>query len=585
MNRKKLRKIKSAVFATLLVLSMVGESLTAFAATDIGIDLDPSENEMVMYDPAAALFDSVDEAEVPETAVQGDDIPEAAEQEDGRLETPETLDNTEAPVQELTDEIKDADAEELQPIDESIDGDGLNEEGEDGILTDEEAESDDGSTVKHVFNVPEECPRDGVSPSNNVTRYLLVGETEYFVDFADKSYDNAFVSEYGSAALNRTTKYTCKPSGIVSFSKKKIEGIKFVQVKGKKAGTTVGYRTAYYTTYRTRHIVDIVTKDYQHITYVVCKPDFTQKSFKINDPNSTVNLMSYITGVDGYDDKIGVQFASSNTKVADVSENGVVTFKSKGNAKITATFYSNAGEKCCKATVSFKVVPPVLSKTLAVVKPGKSTKVTLKNVQSAVSWSSKGNVSLTTSGKNNETVSIAGVAPCVTFVYANVSTGSGTMQFKIVVGVEQTEFDQKITVGSEVYEAREDHKMAAQMIDLCNKNRRANGLPEFIAKDNLWNGSDSRARQLMLGNPRGEGTYTDPFGSTTYEMDSYQPASASSSFNFFYKAKTGYLKTVLCDASYKNIGVTVYRTKTKIPVSVSGKTKKCNCFMVTAIGK
>ncbi len=74
---------------------------------------------------------------------------------------------------------------------------------------------------------------------------------------------------------------------------------------------------------------------------------------------------------------------SSNKKIAEVGENGLLVIKKSGTVKLTATFPAEKGMTAKKLTIKLKVKMPQFKKTTYTVKTGKTIKTAVKNADEA----------------------------------------------------------------------------------------------------------------------------------------------------------------------------------------------------------
>ena len=236
-----------------------------------------------------------------------------------------------------------------------------------GHTVEEPDEYIDKEALDTVIEIPEDEVSGPQYTDSDKTRYLMVGESHYFMSFENSSFD-----EYFPEGVKRTQRPIITPKGILRHSKKiDDEGMLRLIFKGIKPGKAeVVFKTAFkggsYTTYP--------------IKFTVVKPVLTKTKFSdITSLGTTINLADYVDGMEGFEREYSVDWSSSKTSVANVDENGLVTMAGSGTAKIKGVFTTpNNGKGVVSAAVTVKI--PKLNKKSVTLIPGQKIKITLGNM-------------------------------------------------------------------------------------------------------------------------------------------------------------------------------------------------------------
>ncbi len=226
-------------------------------------------------------------------------------------------------------------------------------------------------------------------------------------------------------ADNKTIKWSCSPSSVASVSDNGV-------VIAKKAGTAKVTATA----------VDGSGKK------AVCKVKVTDPNVKVTgvklnkssasiDKGKTITLTATVKPKNASNTK--VTWKSSNTSIATVSSDGVVTAKKAGTATITATTKDGNKKATCKVTVkeakTVKVTGVSLNKTSASVEKGNS--ITLKATIKPSNATNK-NVTWKSSDKRIATVDsngkVKGVKKGTATITVTTKDGSKKATCKVTVG-------------------------------------------------------------------------------------------------------------------------------------------------------
>ncbi|MBO4904331.1 MAG: Ig-like domain-containing protein [Lachnospiraceae bacterium] len=419
-------------------------------------------------------------------------------------------------------------------------------------------------------------------PGDVQTYKILVGQNITTYNEGDPAFDDQFAAAFGEDARKRTIKYRVDPSGLLSMSTKKMNGIKTQFFTGKKPGTATIYVTRKWKDYENERILANI---------IVTKPEIDKANQKItvNNLNDTYEMTDIVNWVDGIaPDSYNVAWKSANDSVANVDTTGHVTFGKAGTAKVTGTFTLGTGKVV--VTTTFKVVVPALSKTCVTMKAGGSAKITLKNVKegSWVEWKTSSMLDCISSGKKNETLTIKTTSQSGTCIcYCSVNG----MTFYFVVGVADSARNVSVPLAGETIMITCDSKATAEFLDQIVQYRVKNGLPVITNIGTLGRGANTRVVEL----PFSTESYTRPDGSDSktaysadvvYQGEYFGAMGGKAMFNEYMKYP-GFQNAIL-RTDISMMGVQFIQTTQKYPfwVYVNGKSvkKNINRFMVITFG-
>lgn len=431
----------------------------------------------------------------------------------------------------------------------------------------------------------DELEEAGDTISYGESMVLMVGEAIWDTSPADKSYDEYYYQNYGEAALKRKVKVKMKPSGIVSISQKANKDEKYLVEKAKKPGDVqVEWITSWKDGKETKTEITQFTD-----TVVTCKLNKTK--FTINDTSQIIDLYDYMSWVDQqYPNKYYAEWKSSNEKVATVSggdDNGVVSFLGFGSAKITGIITTDLGGKITM-TATFKVVLPKLSKELIVLKPGKSVKISLKNVDpdAQVTWTTSDQYPTTGNGPN-------AVVQCdvtgINGYYARKSARVGTKRFYFYVATPASGYlNYNVNLGNgqtTTVEAMLDRKSEAEYWLCVDKFREKNGLNVISDISALSSGAETRALEMTQAGTapqlvyRPDGSWYSTAYSQSLVVGLHSVGNGSGTAAYKAQVKYNGLESdYLNDSNISKMGIRAIKTKQKYKIDGKGY----NWFLASA---